>query len=110
VRIGSISQGKNKCDNCGHTIRYAERYLIIKEKDGVEDDNGEIRYYCVKCASEKHYVQSRNDKGEHIITFFKEIEKPIAQKAEDEVAANKEIREPRTTLKKANEEEQNTEE
>jgi len=91
VRIGTISQGKIKCDNCGRTITYAERYLIVKETDGVEDEeNGEVRRYCVKCATDKGYVQSRQEKGEHILTFFQAAEKglepvePVEEKKEDQ--------------------------
>ncbi len=78
MRIGTISQGKIKCDNCGKTVAYAERYLIVKETDGVEDEeNGEVRRYCVKCATEKGYTQSRQEKGEHILTFFQNAEKGL---------------------------------
>ena len=78
MRIGTISQGKVKCDNCGRTVAYAERYLIVKETNGVEDEEkGEPRRYCVKCATEKGYVQSRQEKGEHITTFFQNTEKII---------------------------------
>jgi len=91
VRIGTISQGKIKCDNCGRTIVYSERYLIIKEKDGVEDEErGEVRRYCVKCAEEQGYVQTRQEKGEHILTFFQAAEKglepvePVEEKDEDQ--------------------------
>lgn len=64
MRIGSISQGKIKCDSCGRTIPYAERYLIVKETDGVEDDEkGEVRHYCVKCAREKGYTEERQEKA-----------------------------------------------
>lgn len=99
MRIGSISQGKNKCDGCGATIRYAERYLIVKEKGGVENENGVIRHYCVRCAAEKKYVQTRTEKGERIVTFFKEIEKPVITKSEEELSEEKEARE--RSLKKS---------
>lgn len=96
VRIGTISQGKIMCDNCGRTIVYAERYLIIKEKDGVEDEElGEVRRYCVKCATEKGYVQTRQEKGERILTFFQAAEKglepvePVEAKIEDKEEDNK---------------------
>ena len=91
MRIGTISQGKIKCDNCGRTVAYAERYLIVKETDGVEDEEkGEARHYCVKCATEKGYVQTRQEKGEHILTFFQAAEKglepvePAEEKDEDQ--------------------------
>jgi ribosomal protein S26 len=78
VRIGTISQGKIKCDNCGQTVAYAGRYLIVKEKNGVEDEEkGEPRRYCVKCAEEKGYVQTRQEKGERIVTFFQVAEKGL---------------------------------
>lgn len=90
MRIGTISQGKVKCDECGQMIPYAERYLIVKESNGTEDEeNGEARRYCVKCASDKGYVQSRHEKGERIVTFFQNTEKVIetvepAEAAEDQ--------------------------
>ena len=91
MRIGTISQGKVKCDNCRRTIAYAERYLIVKETDGVEDEeNGEAKRYCVKCARDKGYIQTRQEKGEHIMTFFQEAAKglepvePIEEKDEDQ--------------------------
>ena len=94
MRIGTISQGKTKCDNCGHTVPYAERYLIVREKDGVEDpENGEPRYYCVKCATDKGYVQIRHEKGEHILTFFQKAEKglePIEVKTPEQEEAKDE--------------------
>jgi ribosomal protein S26 len=91
VRIGTISQGKIKCDNCGKTIVYAERYLIIKEKDGVEDEElGEVRRYCVKCATEKGYTQTRQEKGEHILTFFQAAEKGLEPVEPVEPAEEKE--------------------
>jgi ribosomal protein S26 len=78
VRIGTISQGKIKCDKCGQTVVYADRYLIVKEKNGVEDEeNGEVKRYCVKCATEKGYVQTRQEKGERILTFFQAAEKGL---------------------------------
>lgn len=78
MRIGTISQGKVKCDGCGHTIPYAERYIIVKESNGVEDEEmGEARRYCVECADKRSYVQSRQEKGERILTFFQNTEKVI---------------------------------
>jgi hypothetical protein len=82
VRIGSISQGKTKCDNCGQTVAYADRYLIVREKKGVEDEEGEARQYCVACAREKGYAHSRSEKSERIVTFFPEMEKIIVPRAE----------------------------
>jgi hypothetical protein len=75
VRIGSISQGKVKCGRCQQTIAYAQRYLIVREKGGVENEEGEPKILCVKCATEKKYIQTRVEKGEKIITFFQEAEK-----------------------------------
>jgi ribosomal protein S26 len=85
VRIGSISQGKIKCDSCGRTIPYAERYLIVKETDGVEDDEkGEVRHYCVKCAREKGYTEERQEKSERILTFFQKTERLLEPSEETE--------------------------
>jgi hypothetical protein len=72
VRIGSISQGKIKCDNCGQVVPYAGRYLIVKEKKGVEDESGQPRAYCIQCAQQKKYTSERNEKGDHVISFFKD--------------------------------------
>ncbi len=78
MRIGTISQGKIKCDKCGQTVAYADRYLIVKEKNGVEDEeHGEVKRFCVKCATEKGYVQTRQEKGDRILTFFQAAEKGL---------------------------------
>jgi hypothetical protein len=74
-----------KCDNCGRTIPYAERYLIVKETDEVEDEEkGEVRHYCVKCAREKGYAEERQEKGEHILTFFQKTEQLLEPSEETE--------------------------
>ncbi|MDP2919102.1 MAG: hypothetical protein Q8O43_02645 [Dehalococcoidia bacterium] len=84
MRIGSISQGKTKCDSCGLAVPYAERYLIVKEKDDIENEEGELRRYCVKCARDRGYVRTRVEKGETIVTFFPEAAKLIETKTEGE--------------------------
>jgi len=73
VRVGNISQGKTQCDACKKNVPYAERYLMVKEKKGAESDDpgAEMHHYCVKCAVEKGYVDTRVEKGEKITTFFK---------------------------------------
>ncbi len=73
MRIGNISQGKIHCDGCKKIVPYAERYLIVEEKKGVEsDDPGrEAKRYCVPCATRKGYVDTRTEKGARITTFFK---------------------------------------
>jgi ribosomal protein S26 len=73
VRIGNISQGKIQCDNCKKAVPYSERYLIVKEKKGVEseDPDAEQKRLCVKCATQKGYVEARIEKGDKITTFFK---------------------------------------
>lgn len=76
LRIGTISQGKIKCDKCGRTVVYAERYLIVKEKNGVEDEeNGVVRRYCVKCSTEKGYVQTRQEKGNVSSPFSRKLKR-----------------------------------
>lgn len=78
MRIGSISQGKTICDDCGKVVPYAGRYIIVKETDGVEDEAaGQPRYYCVKCATEKGYAHYRAEKNEGITTFFQEMVAPV---------------------------------
>ncbi|MDD5190392.1 MAG: hypothetical protein PHE50_05050 [Dehalococcoidales bacterium] len=73
MRIGNISQGKIQCDSCKKLVPYSERYLIVKEKKGVEseDPTAEQKRYCVKCATQKGYVDTRIEKGEKITTYFK---------------------------------------
>jgi len=73
VRVGNISQGKTLCDGCKKAVPYAERYLIVQEKKGKESDDpgAEARHYCVQCATQKGYVDTRIEKGDKITTFFK---------------------------------------
>jgi ribosomal protein S26 len=85
VRIGNISQGKIQCDGCKRTVPYAERYLIVNEKDGIEvEKDGETKRYCVKCALERGYGAYREEKGERILTFFKEEVKSPPKPPEQE--------------------------
>lgn len=72
MRRGAISMGDIKCDQCQRTIPYPDRYLTIEEKDGVEDDEGEARHYCVECCLQKNYAHYKQEKGETVLTFFKE--------------------------------------
>ncbi len=72
MRRGAISMGDIKCDECQRIIPYPERYLTIEEKDGVEDDEGEARHYCVECCLKKNYAHYKQEKGETVLTFFKE--------------------------------------
>ena len=73
MRIGNISQGKIQCDSCKKSVLYSERYLIVKEKKGVESEEpgSEQKRYCMKCATQKGYAESRTEKGAKITTFFK---------------------------------------
>lgn len=73
MRIGNISQGKIRCDNCKRIVLYSERYLIIHEKKGIESDEegNELKRYCVDCAVKKGYGEYRQEKKERILTFFK---------------------------------------
>jgi hypothetical protein len=70
MRRGCISLGEIKCDGCGNPIPYPDRYLAIDEKDGVEDDEGETRRYCLECALKKGYAHYKEEKGERVLTFF----------------------------------------
>lgn len=73
MQVGNISQGKTQCDACKKNVPYAARYLMVKEKKGAESDDpvAEMHRYCVKCAAQKGYVDTRVEKGEKITTFFK---------------------------------------
>ncbi|MFH1650819.1 MAG: hypothetical protein ABID87_01765 [Chloroflexota bacterium] len=72
MRRGCISLGEIKCDECGTIIPHPDRYLVVDEKDGVEDEEGEPRRYCVACAEKKGYTHSKEEKGENILTFFEQ--------------------------------------
>ena len=85
MRRGCVSLGEVKCDTCGRTIPFPERYLAIDEKDGVEvEEGGEPKRYCVKCALEKGYGAYREEKGERVLTFFKEEGKSPPKPPEQE--------------------------
>jgi hypothetical protein len=70
MRRGCISLGEIKCDGCGNLIPYPDRYLAINEKNGVEDEEGETKRYCVECCLKKDYAHYTEEKGERILTFF----------------------------------------
>lgn len=71
MRRGCISSGEIQCDNCHRTIPYAERYLVITEKDGVEAEEGNVARYCVECATDKGYaVSKKEEKDVRFVTFL----------------------------------------
>lgn len=72
MRRGSISLGEVQCDECHRVIPNPNRYLTIPEKDGVENDEGEIRRYCVECSLAKGYAHYKVEKGVQVLTFFEE--------------------------------------
>ena len=72
MRRGCISSGEVQCDECHRTIPYPERYLAVQEKDGIEDETGETRHYCVECSLKKGYAHHKVDRGEQILTFFED--------------------------------------
>jgi hypothetical protein len=72
MRRGCISLGEVYCDECKRNIAYPERYLAVEEKDGEEDLGGELRRYCVECALTKGYAHYKVEKGEQVLTFFRE--------------------------------------
>ena len=72
MRRGCVSLGEVQCDECHNTIPATERYLAIDEKDGVADEEGETRRYCVDCSLKKNYAHYKVEKGERILTFFEE--------------------------------------
>lgn len=70
MRRGCISLGEVKCDECQRSIPYPERYLVVDERDGIEDEEGEAKRYCVDCCLKKGYAQYKTEKGEQILTFL----------------------------------------
>ena len=70
MRRGCISLGEVQCDGCHHMIPNYGRYLVVEEKDGVEDEQGKPANYCLDCATKKGYVHTKDEKGERILTFF----------------------------------------
>ncbi len=72
MRRGCVSLGEVKCDECQNIIPYPERYLVIDEKDGIEDEEGDTRHYCVECSLKKGYAHYKVEKGDRILTFFEE--------------------------------------
>jgi len=72
MRRGCISLGEVQCDECKRFIPHPERYLAIDEKDSVEDEEGETARYCVDCCLNKGYAHYKIEKGEQVLTFFKE--------------------------------------
>ena len=69
MRRGCIAVGETRCDGCGRLLKHPDRYLLVKEKDGVEVEEGETVQYCVDCCLEKGYAHHRMEKGERILTF-----------------------------------------
>ncbi len=72
MRRGCISLGEVHCDICGKHIPYPDRYLSIDEKDGVENEEGETKRYCLADAMKKGYAHYKEEKGERVLTFFEE--------------------------------------
>ncbi len=70
MRRGCVSLGEIKCDECQNPIPYPDRYLAIDEKDGVEDEEGDTKHYCVECCLKKGLARYKEEKGERILTFF----------------------------------------
>ncbi len=70
MRRGCISLGEIQCDECHHPIPYPDRYLVVDEKDGIEDEDGESQRDCVECCLKKGYAHYKEEKGERTLTFF----------------------------------------
>jgi len=70
MRRGCISLGEVNCDECQRLIPYPERYLAVDERNGIEDEEGETRRYCVECCLKKGYARYKTEKGEQILTFL----------------------------------------
>jgi len=64
--------GEIQCDECHNTIPYPQRYLVVDEKDGIEDEDGETRRYCAECSLKKGYAHYKEEKGERLLTFFED--------------------------------------
>ena len=47
-----------------------EKVLAVDEKEGIEDEEGETRRYCVECCLGKGYAHYKEEKGERVLTFF----------------------------------------
>ncbi len=72
MRRGCISLGEVQCDECKRTIPYPERYLVLNETNGVEDEEGELHRYCLACSLKKGFAHHKVEKGEQILTFFED--------------------------------------
>ena len=70
MRRGCVSLGEIKCDSCQKPIPYPDRYLAIDVKNGKEDEEGDLKRYCIECAMKKGYAHYKEEKGEKILTFF----------------------------------------
>ncbi len=70
MRRGCISLGEVECSRCHRIVAHSERYLVVDETDGVEDEKGNAVNYCVDCAQKKGYVTVTEEKEEKIISFF----------------------------------------
>jgi len=70
MRRGCISLGEIQCDECHRVIPNYDRYLVVEEKDGVEDEQGKPVNYCLDCAIKKGYAHTKDEKGERILTFL----------------------------------------
>ena len=70
MRRGAISLGDVTCDSCHRTISAYDRYLLVEEVKGKEEDKGTTKYYCVPCATKKGYAAVKEEKGEKMLTFF----------------------------------------
>jgi len=68
MRRGCIAVEDVRCDGCGRTVRYPERYLVMNEGDSEE---GKKLCYCVDCCLNKGYAYyKKEEKGGQILTFF----------------------------------------
>jgi hypothetical protein len=72
MRRGCISTGLVRCDECKKMIPYPERYLAIDEENGVEVEEGTTKRYCVECCLKRGYAHYKMEKGEKVLSFFKE--------------------------------------
>ncbi len=70
MRQGCISLGEIRCNQCQRVIPHSERYLAVDEENGVEVEKGEIKHYCVQCATEKGYARYKEEKDGRVLTFF----------------------------------------
>lgn len=74
MRRGCIAVQEVRCDECGRSIRYPERYLVMDVEDVPakkrKEEGKKLLRYCVDCSLKRGYAEYRLEKGEKILTFL----------------------------------------